>query len=92
MRTLLIVVFLAAPCIGAADVPPPPGFQETCTVEKQCKADEEGATCGANYAERDKCKKLHAGDGYVYRCNTYGASVWTEVWCRPKAKRPPKKK
>jgi len=95
MRTRLIALFLlAAPCLARADIPPPAGFVESCTIEKQCKANEEGLVCGANHTDTENCKKLHASDGYAYRCKTNGASVWTEVWCRPKGKSPapPKKK
>lgn len=91
---LITLLLLAIPSAARADLPPPEGYVESCTAEKQCKADEEASSCGANHTDREKCKKLHASDGYVYRCKTNGASVWTEIWCRPKSKAatPPKKK
>lgn len=60
-----------------ADVPPPAGYVEQCTVAKQCSKDEEGDACGAWHGDREKCKKLHASDGFVHKCSTRGASVWT---------------
>jgi hypothetical protein len=78
---------LCIPGIVAADVPPPPGYVETCTVEKQCKADEEGRTCSANYNDTAACEKTLGKDGFVRRCKSYGASVWTEVWCRARKKK-----
>ena len=89
-RALWLLALL--PASALADIPPPPGWVSKCTVEKQCRADEEGTTCAANHAERDKCEKSLAGDGWVRRCKTRGASVWTEVYCRRKAdgdKQPP---
>lgn len=71
--------------LGArADIPPPPGYTEQCTVAKQCKKSEEGDACRAWHGDREVCQKRHASDGFVYKCKTRGASVWTEVYCRPK--------
>ncbi len=84
---LALLALLCLPVRASADLPPPPDYVESCTIEKQCKAGEEGITCGANHMARDKCQKAYAKDGYVERCKTHGASVWTEVWCRPKAKK-----
>lgn len=67
--------------IALADVPPPPGYVETCTVEKQCTPTEEGVSCGAWFGEPDACAHLLA-EGWVLRCRTSGASVWSEVYCR----------
>lgn len=82
--TCAIGLFLCAP--AAADIPPPPGYVEQCTIEKQCTKAEEGDACGAWHGDRDKCEKKHASDGFVRKCKTRGASVWTEVYCRPKKK------
>ena len=86
MRILPIAALLCLSRAAFADVPPPPGYVEQCTVEKQCKKDEDGDACGAWHGDRDKCKKLHAKDGFTYKCSTHGASVWTEIYCRPKKK------
>jgi hypothetical protein len=85
IRRALYAIALAAVCVSAsalADIPPPGGYEEQCTTAKRCTADEEGASCGADFREPDRCKKLHAADGYAYRCRTRGASVWREVYCR----------
>ncbi len=88
MRGIRLIFFAAAlaPLPALADVPPPPGYVEQCTIEKQCKPTEEGTSCGTWHGERDKCKQQHTSDGFVYKCSTRGASVWTEVYCRPKKK------
>jgi hypothetical protein len=59
-----------------ADLPPPDGYVETCTVTQQQGMGEECVTCQATYAQA--CNVA----GYVQRCRSWGASVWTEVWCR----------
>ena len=76
-------------CSGpvAADMPPPVGYVEQCTVEKQQGANE---TCvassilGMGYppgTREASAKKLEAR-GYVYRCRTSSVSFWKEVWCK----------
>jgi hypothetical protein len=65
-----------------ADTPPPGGYIEHCTVAEQGGSTSSCVLCGgAYYGDRDKCKRDHASDGYVYRCKTWGASAWQEVWC-----------
>lgn len=86
LRLMTCSAWLIVSSTAVADVPPPPGYVEQCTVEKQCKKDEEGDACGAWHGDRDKCEKKHAQDGFVRRCKTRGASVWTEVYCRPRKK------
>jgi hypothetical protein len=43
---------------------------------------EDCQVCGAYFGERDRCEKEFGTKGFAYRCRTYGASVWKEVWCR----------
>lgn len=87
MRIFVLLSPLVILLAGAAraDVPPPEGYVEQCTAEKQCKKTEDADVCSAWHGERDKCSKAHAADGFVYKCKTRGASAWSEVWCRPKA-------
>ncbi len=83
VSTLATLAF-AVPRTAGADVPPPPGYKEQCTVALACKADEVGDSCSAWHGERDKCEKLYSGTAFTHRCSTRGASTWTEVWCAPK--------
>lgn len=79
-------IALATPSLSArADIPPPEGYVETCTLEKQQKPDTECLSCDAWHGEHDKCEKLHGASGYTQACRSGGASTWSEVWCRPKA-------
>ena len=86
------IVVMAVPRVAAfADVPPPPGYVEGCTVEKQQKKGEACQSCRAWHGERDKCSKTLGKNGYSQRCKTRGASAWSEVWCKRAAKGTTKK-
>ena len=80
---LLIVLALAH-----ADIPPPPGYVETCTVANHCASDQAGKTCEGTFSGREDCEALEAA-GWTQKCRTSGASVWTEVMCGPKGSASP---
>ena len=80
------IVFAAFPV--RADIAPPPGYVESCTLQTQQRSAEECTMCrAARVGSSEECQKLSAV-GYEHRCSTRGASVWAEMWCRPKTKRP----
>jgi hypothetical protein len=88
MRTLLPTAALAlaallsaAPAI--ADIPPPPGYVEQCTPARQQTPGRECVGCGSYHGSPGKCSSLLASSGFTRECQSRGASVWTEVWCRP---------
>jgi len=69
-----------------ADVAPPAGFVETCTVEQQQGPNRECVLCGDSYyKEPDACAHKLETAGYTKSCKTRGASTWKEVWCRKPA-------
>lgn len=72
-----------------ADVPPPPGYVEECTVDLQQHADAVCEACGSYYGTVQKCPTQYASTPFTKRCQTAGASVWTEVWCRPRTSADP---
>lgn len=77
---------------ASADIPPPVGWKETCTLELTRKAGEECFSCSAFYDNPAHCKYLLSGYQFESRCKTRGASVWSEIWCRagsPSAKAVP---
>lgn len=82
-----LLALLAACTTARADIPPPPGYVETCTVERQCPNDEVDF-CYASFRTRDACSQSHQNDGFKLACKTRGASVWRELWCRPAASKP----
>ena len=87
MRAVPFMVFAAV--LGAsspvwADIAPPPGYVEQCSVSKQQKAGETCTVCGVNAQDDpDSCQKLHAGDGACRRCSTRGGTFFDEIWCSP---------
>lgn len=88
-RLVCSILFAAVLFAGRhvlADIAPPRGYVEKCSIETQQKSGEQCRLCGASFQGRDECTRL-TSQGYQERCRTYGASVWQEVWCRlaPKA-------
>jgi hypothetical protein len=85
LRRLLLTAVLAELVFGSmpvrADVAPPPGYVEKCTVKAWQKSGQECRLCGASFRGRDQCQQL-GSQGYQQRCRSHGASVWQEVWCR----------
>ena len=65
-----------------ADIPPPNDYVETCTVAKQQEGGKVCVACDALHGERDKCEKSVGTQGYAHVCKGWGASAWTEVWCK----------
>jgi MYXO-CTERM domain-containing protein len=71
---------------AAADVAPPNGYVEQCTVEKKQASGLTCVACKNDYRSfatdaGDPCQQKYAAQGYTKICKSYGASVWTEVWC-----------
>ena len=81
--TGLVVAATVAPS-ALADVPPPAGYVEKCTVAKQQTATSECLECASMHGQTSRCASLLAPYCYVYVCQTWGASAWTEVLCRAK--------
>lgn len=73
--------------LAQADIPPPKGYVESCTVANHATEGRECVTCEGYYGGREPCEKLEA-EGYTKACQTRGASVWTEVMCRAAAAAP----
>lgn len=69
MWTLLATVALA-------DLPPPKGYVETCTLENHPGCE----MCSAYHSGREGCEALEK-QGARSVCKTRGASVWSEVMC-----------
>ena len=77
--------------LAIADVAPPPGYVEQCTVEKQQTVGKSCVACPNDYKSKfadagpSACQVQYEPQGYTKACNSYGASAWTEVWCRSDA-------
>ena len=79
---LPVLVVLGVASTAWADVAPPPDYVEECTVDQQEGANETCISCNTYHGEPDACSDEWAPQGYEHRCNTAGASVWDEVWCK----------
>lgn len=93
LRTALLLAFGAHlwPSPARADAPPPPGYVETCVLEKQRQPGEECQWCNtyAGGGGSRKCVKELEPLGFRGRCSTRGASTWSELWCKPIGYKPP---
>lgn len=72
--------------LARADLPPPDGYVEQCTVEKQQAPGKTCIACQNDYRSLttdagDPCQQKYEPQGYTKICKSWGASVWTEVWC-----------
>lgn len=68
---------------AAADLPPPHGYVDTCSVETQAKHGTECLGCRAYHGNMDYCDASLGPYGFTQACRGLGASSWGEVWCRP---------
>ncbi|MDG1480382.1 MAG: hypothetical protein P8R54_12365 [Myxococcota bacterium] len=72
-------MLLLTTLLARADISPPEGYVETCTVALQC-GETEGTSCSAYFGGRTECEALEA-KGWQRMCQTRGASTWSEVFC-----------
>jgi hypothetical protein len=88
MRYLSIALTLALSLrlVGSvrADIPPPPDYVEKCTVANKQTTTSECLACSSGYFALNKCSGLLTPYCYSKVCQTYGASVFSELWCRTK--------
>jgi hypothetical protein len=87
MRAHSLLAFVAVALSSAwarADVPPPPDYVETCTIEKQQTATAECLECRTWVSHMNRCANSLVPYCFTKSCKTRGASAWTEVWCRTK--------
>jgi hypothetical protein len=69
-----------------ADVAPEDGYVEKCTLEKACPLGQECVQCPADYRDysgKPVCEQNLLSLGFSKQCQSGGASVWEEIWCRP---------
>jgi hypothetical protein len=82
LGALFFVVVSSAAAL--ADTPPPDGYVETCTSAKRQTATSECLECRAWVSQMNRCTDMLVPYCYTKVCHSYGASVWTEVFCRTK--------
>lgn len=79
-----LLALLLAPATASADIPPPAGYVEKCTVDQaQARTGVTCEMCGdAYHGDREACANKFAATTTMSReCQTSGASTWDEVWC-----------
>jgi len=81
----LLVGFVLVPQIAQADLPRPPGWEPTCTAEKELKKG--GGPCeeARGYQNPDPRQEAFAAKGYSRRCTEGGAGSYVAVWCKSAA-------
>jgi hypothetical protein len=72
-----------------ADIPPPPDYVETCTLANKQTPTSECLACAADYSNFGRCSPLLSPYCYSKVCKTWGASAYTELWCRLKGQGAP---
>lgn len=77
---LALVATLASP--ASADMPPPPGYVEKCTLEREQHHGETCVECAGHLYDREACSRTHGKEGFAQRCISAGASHWREIWCK----------
>ena len=67
--------------VARADLPPPDGYVEQCTVNKQQTPGKTCVACKNDFSGSGACQQKYGPQGYTKGCQSWGGSVWTEVWC-----------
>jgi len=88
LLVLLLIAGTVATEVAKADIPPPDDYVETCTIDKQTAPGLTCESCRAWHGERDACDKTLGVQGFRKMCQAYGASAWSEVWCKGEATGP----
>lgn len=81
----LVAVCTAVPNASWADLPRPPGWEPSCTIEKeQAKG---GGPCedARGWRDPDARQDALAAKGYTRRCTEGGAASYVAVWCKSAA-------
>lgn len=77
----LVLLGVAMPRPSFADLPRPPGWEPSCTIEKELAKG--GGPCEDvhGWQDPDPRQKALADKGYSRRCTEGGAGSYVAVWC-----------
>lgn len=90
-RTIPLSVALVASALSdeaTADLAPPDGYVEQCTVAKKQRSSSECVECRTMremYANADRCIVLLTPYCFQKVCEALGGSSYPEIWCRAKS-------
>lgn len=87
-QVMAVLLVAASTSYARADVPPPRGYVESCTVQAHAQDGRECRECSTYHGNPPTHCASEVGDGYERACRTRGASTWSEVWCRGSATTP----
>jgi len=81
---VLVFGFLGSSALknACADIPPPLGYVEECTIEKKQTHDLVCESCSTGYWAVEACREKFSGTDFYQVCQTRGGSSWGEVWCK----------
>ena len=83
-RFLYTLMVSAIPGAAFADIPPPRGYVEDCTIANVQKDGEECIERSAWHGDVYAAQRYLGDFGYCRRCKTYGATTFGEIYCRQK--------
>jgi hypothetical protein len=89
-KTIPLSVALVASALShqaTADIAPPDGYVEQCTVAKKQRSSSECVECRTMremYANADRCTVLLNSYCFQKVCEALGGASYPEVWCRAK--------
>ncbi len=81
VQMLCCVLILGASNSSWADLPRPPGWEPTCSLEKELQS---GGPCDQcrGWQNPDPCQEALEKKGYTRRCEEGGAGSYVAVWCQ----------
>jgi hypothetical protein len=82
VRFSVVVMLVGAPGVARADLPRPPGWEPTCTLDKETKKG--GGPCEQcrGWRDPDPCQIALEAKGFARRCTEGGAGSFVAVWCK----------
>jgi len=82
LRFAVVVMLIGVPRVAQADLPRPPGWEPTCTIEKEQKKGGESCEQCRGWKDPDPCQKALEEKGLTRRCTEGGAGSFVAVWCK----------
>jgi hypothetical protein len=88
LHLAILAMLVSVPNVALADLPRPPGWEPTCTLEKEQKKGGEPCEQCRGWQDPDPCQKALEGKGFTRRCTEGGAGSFVAVWCKGSAAAP----
>lgn len=82
LRFAVVAMLIGVPRLALADLPRPPGWEPTCTIEKEQKKGGEACEQCRGWQSPDPCQEALEAKGLTRRCTEGGAGSFVAVWCK----------